>query len=129
MSAKDIREDASRYFLPIFLGSNSDSHKLAAKVFRKYGITSFVLDQKHSAWDFFDPCCKFVRLSASTSPLLICEQLIDIAKQNPYTLPMIIPCSDEYRALVDKHKELLEPIFILLDEDTLFSSSPLNVIF
>lgn len=127
MSAKDIREDASRYFLPLFLGSNYESHKMAVKIFRKYKVSSFVVDKKRSTWDFLDPFCKFVGL-CPMSTLLICEQLIDIAKQNPYTLPIMIPCSDEYRELVDEHRELLEPIFVLLDKDTLFSNSPLTVI-
>ena len=125
MSNKDVREYASTYFLPFVLGSNRRSHKLCAKILRKYGIVSFVLDEKRSMYDLLPLSSRFVQLCDAQSPEIIANELIDIAKKYDYTLPILIPCSQKYSDTVKSQADTLESVFVICEADGVFSNSPL----
>lgn len=125
MSNKDVREYASAYFLPILLGSNRLSHKLSAKILRKYGIVSLVLDQKRSLYSFFDFSSHFVPLCPTQEPSIFLDELCSFAKRYGDNLPILIPCSPEYAELIADLSADLEPAFVICDADKVFSDSPL----
>lgn len=125
MSNRDVREYASTYFLPLLLGSNKTSHKISSKILRKYGIVSFVLDEKRSAYDFFDVSSHFVRLCQANEPSILADELEAIAKRYEYILPILVPCSKKYAQLVDKIASELETTFVIRNADEVFISSPL----
>ena len=125
MSNKNIKENASTYFIPYLLGNNKCSFKISLKILAKYGISSLIVDQKHSALDVLNLSCGFIKLSEATDFKIIAQELIDIASRDRYVLPILVPCSKKYEELVDKARNELEPIFVITDVKRLFSDSPL----
>lgn len=125
MSNRDVREYASTYFLPLLLGSNKRSHKISSKILRKYGIMSFVLDEKRSVYDFFDVSSHFVRLCQAIDPSILSDELESIAKRYEDILPILVPCSPKYEQLVDKIASELETTFVICNAEEVFISSPL----
>lgn len=125
MSNKDVKDHASTYFVPFLLGSNKLSHKLGAKILRKYSITSLILDQKRSAYDVFSLSTRFVKLSDATNHKIVADELSSIAEQYPYALPILIPCTPKYIELVKEQESSLELFFVLCDAQRVFSDSPL----
>jgi hypothetical protein len=51
--------------------------------------------------------------------------MIALAEQSPYTLPLIIPISEEYVRMTDDVRDVLETRFIISSPDELFVRSPL----
>lgn len=125
MEQKSIKQQAKNYFLPFILGNCNDSRRLASRVFRQCGITSFVLDFKRSPINIFGFSYYFVELTATKSDRLLCEQLIDLAHQNPSVLPILVPASASYQRTIEENRELLERYFIISEPQRLLIDSPL----
>lgn len=125
MSDRVSAESARSYFLPFILGNEGRSHGLSQKIFNKYGIVSLICDSRRHALDFLDFSSRSIRLCPTDSPRLLCEQLIALAEQSPYTLPLIIPVTDEYARMTDTVRDVLETRFIISSPDELFTLSPL----
>ena len=123
-----IREEARCYFVPFLLGDNKKAHRLSRKILRKFGIRSFILDDKRTFTDIWDFSSKFIKLSPFESDSLTLLQLFDKASELPYTMPILIPCSDEYAKFTNVHKKELESVFVLSSEALLFTASPLKII-
>lgn len=126
MSDKTLRDEAKLYFVPYILGNNSAAHKLASRILRKFGIVSLICDDHRSALDLIDMSSRTVVLTHTDSSRLIAEQLISLAAQSSYTLPLIIPTDDRYAKAIESERELLERTFIITDADRIFKSSPLT---
>ncbi len=125
MNNKRIRREASTYFVPFFLGSNRLAHSLSVRAFQKYGIVSYVLADHRGLLDFADPACKFFQLSPTRDSSLLCDQLSDLAAHFPYTLPILVPCTETYSKMVEEMREQLECNFVICQADKLFCDSPL----
>ncbi|MBE6534295.1 MAG: hypothetical protein E7678_04925 [Ruminococcaceae bacterium] len=128
MNKTDLREDAKFYFVPFLLGNNSLSHKLSRKIYRKYKIVCFILDKKQTFADIFDFSSRFINIGKSENGELISSQLIYLANQNEYTLPLLIPCSQDYRSITENNREMLESVFVITNADDVLKTSPLNII-
>lgn len=125
MKNRGVRVDAQTYFLPFILGNSREAHRLSVKIFRKYGIISLVCSPERSLLDFFDFTCRFVGILSTESDRLLCEQLIDLSKQNPFTLPILVPVDGRYKKSVCDNAGMLEKTFILSSAEKLFTDSPL----
>ena len=128
MKDAEIREEARQYFIPIILGNVPSSRKLARRIYRKYGIISLILDEKGSPLQLLDPTNRFFKLTAVKNSAFTALQLADLAEQTPYTLLLLIPCSDKYMRVVEENRELLEKSFIITNEDQVLTNSPLKII-
>ena len=60
MNNAQLRDEARFYFVPVLLGSNAASRKLSRRIFRKYGIVSYLLDEKRSLPDLLNISGKFL---------------------------------------------------------------------
>lgn len=128
MNKAQIREEARFYFIPILLGCNPVSRRLSKKIFRKYGIVSYVLGEKRSLPDFFNISGKFLSLPPSEADEITISRLKDLVSDAQYTLPILIPCDDNYRRFTQRCRDSLEPIFVLSDEELALTDSPLKII-
>lgn len=128
MDKRSIREDATLYFVPFLLDNNRVSHKLSLKIFFKYGISSVIISKKRGVFDLLDFSSRPICVLDSKSSALLCEELIALADQAPYTLPLLIPCSKEYERAINEHREALEKHFVISNPKDVFSSSPLTTI-
>lgn len=125
MSDRQARENAREYYVPYILGNTALSHRIAARIFCKYGIVSLICDDKRSPLCALDIACRYLHLASSDEPRIIADQLLSLCEQQPYTLPIIIPASQKYEKAVMAERETLEHKFVIADKATLFSSSPL----
>lgn len=128
MDKSSIRKEARLYFMPFILGDGREAHRLSQKIYRKYGITCFILDSKMTALSIFDFSSRFLRLTDTQSDELIAKEITHLAKQEPYTLPILIPCSKKYCEFAERSRDILEATFVLSSADTALSSSPLCII-
>ena len=128
MDKSSIRKEARLYFMPFILGDGREAHRLSQKIYRKYGITCFILDSKMTALSIFDFSSRFLRLTDTQSDELIAKEITHLAKQEPYTLPILIPCSKKYCEFTERSRDILEATFVLSSADTALSSSPLCII-
>ena len=128
MSDRVSAESARSYFLPFILGNEGRSHGLSQRIFNKYGIVSLICDSRRHALDFLDFSSRSIRLCPTDSPRLLCEQLMALAEQSPYMLPLIIPVTDEYARMTNAVRDVLETRFIISSPDELFTLSPLGSI-
>lgn len=128
MSDRVSAESARSYFLPFILGNVKQAHSLSQRIFNKYGIISLICDSRRHALDLLDFSSKSLRICRTDSPRLLCEQLIALSEQSPYTLPIVIPVSEEYKRMIECEREVREAIekrFIISSVEGLFSTSPL----
>lgn len=125
MSDRVSAESARSYFLPFILGNEGRSHGLSQRIFNKYGIVSLICDSRRHALDFLDFSSRSIRLCPTDSPRLLCEQLMALAEQSPYMLPLIIPVTDEYARMTNAVRDVIETRFIISSPDELFTLSPL----
>ena len=128
MDKKDVKKEAKYYFLPFLLGNNPTAHKLSKKICKKHKIVCYILDKKRTYADIFDFSSRFLSISVSDYDSITVSQLIYLAEQCPTTLPILIPCSDEYAELIDKNHEVLEAIFVLSSMEEALTNSPLSII-
>lgn len=125
MSDRQARENARAYFIPYILGNTARSHRIATKIFFKYGIVSLVCDEERSPLGALDPFSRYIRLTSTKEPSITAEQLISLCEQQPCTLPIIIPTTKKYEEAVEQERETLEHKFVIADATSLFSASPL----
>ena len=126
MKRDGLAQHAKSYFLPLILGNTPEARRLSAKLFRTFGIKSFLLDKKGSWRNLLSASHYFIALTPSDCSRLICEQLTDCAKQHPATLPILVPMTDEYRAALKENCEELERCFIIREPATLLTEPPLG---
>ena len=112
--------------IPVLLGDTFSAHILAAKIYFRTGIISYVCDSKISFLDYLDPLSKFFSLVSEDEEDIICQCLEYLASNKEY-LPIVIPCNERYSAFADKYREFLEPRFILSDKESFFSEPPMSI--
>ena len=128
MDKTEIRKEARLYFIPFLLGNNATSRKLSKKIYRKYRIACYILDANQTLASTFKISSKFVKLTNPKNFALTASELIYLAEQCQYTLPILIPCSKEYERLVNEQKDLLESSFVISSCNDALELSPLNII-
>lgn len=124
----EIKDEAKLYFLPFLLGSNAEARRLARKIYRKHKIVCYILGTKRSAANIISRSSRFLKLTAPHNKELTAKELIYLARQSKYTLPLLIPCSSEYCSLISEKREMLEASFVISSVSDALSSSPLSVI-
>ena len=125
MPKESFKKDACLYFIPVFLGSNRLSRRLSARVLRKFGIVSYILDRKRTLKDVLSISSRFVKTELGDEPPLLCEQLIAFASAEPSCLPILIPTTPKYKKAVELQRELLEGYFVISSSEELLICSPL----
>ena len=126
MANKTLGSEARLYFVPYILGNSRAAHRLSSKIYRRFGIVSVICDDRRSPLDLLDISSRSLVLTQTDNARLLREQLIWLATQNAYTLPILIPATDRYAKMLECERERLEACFVISDENDIFSSSPLS---
>ena len=105
---------------PILLDNTAAAHRLAAGLYRRYGIISLIVGKPRFR-DLFDAASRTLRLSPTACDRLRVEQWIDLAKRSEGQLLLLVPTSDGARDVVHRFAEALEPYFIVLEPDGVLS--------
>lgn len=123
-----IKDEARFYFVPLLLGNNQASRTLAKNIFKRYHIKSFILDEKKSFSDVFSLSSEFLTLYETDDELTV-FQLLELAKELPSSMPILIPCSEKYARFLKDYSDALEANFIISSEELALTGSPLKIIF
>lgn len=126
MNSKSIREDARLYFLPVILGNGKTAHHIAHSLYKRYGTVSYIVADKRSPRDLLGLYARSVILPSEEHPHLFADALIDLCRQNPYTLPILIPAEPRYADAADGLRKRLEPYFVFSDPEHIFTDSPMT---
>lgn len=125
MTAQAIRDTANQCILPVLLGNTGRAHRIAARVFRHFGVLSLICGTPRLL-DLADFSSVTLRMPKTEHERLTVDTLIDFAEQYPEPLLLLVPCSASAAAVVAHHKEVLESYFMLSDGESIFTSSPLT---
>lgn len=119
-SKKDILRTT---LVPVLLGDNFGAHLLAARIYLRSGISSYVCDDKRRFADLIDPFSSFY--SISSEPGVALAVLGELFPNNDY-IPILIPCNRYYERFVRENKEFLESRYIISDSRGLFGQKPMS---
>ena len=119
--AKDVLKIT---LLPVFLGNNNTSRRLASKLFYKTGRSALICDKRRCALDLFAMSYSFYPLYKSDDDTLLSEQLIMLSQRHSELTLLLIPTTKEYSAAVDRLAAQLEARFIIKDTENLLISQP-----
>ena len=82
--------------IPVLLGDSAAAHLMAAKIYLRSGIISYICDSRRSFWNYVDPFSRFFSLISSAEEGIVCEALGYLASAKDY-LPIIVPCDEYFR--------------------------------
>ena len=124
MTKADIRDTLRHHVRPVLLGNTAEAHRLASRLFRRFGVISLICG-KPRLRDLFDAASQTLRLPQNACERLCVEALLELARANDELILLLIPCSDEAKEITRRNKIALERCYMLSDADTLFTSSVL----
>ncbi len=113
--------------IPVLLGNSFSTHILAAKIYLRTGIISYICDEDKLLWDYIDPISRFFPVFCKSFDGVMCEALDYLASNKEY-LPIIIPCNDRYQAFVASNIDFLEARFIVATADTFFKQKSIRAL-
>ena len=112
----------------LILGDCVSARLLALWLLGLKGIPSVICDKRRSAAAFFLPTATFYRLCDTRSPLLLTEQLCDLADGGDDNLRLLIGATHEYRDVISSNSAHLESRYILTDSHGVFAVlAPLKI--
>lgn len=123
MSDDRFQSELEASLLPVLCGNTKEAHRLSAQILRRLGSVSLICGRPRLS-DLFDPSCQNRYWPKHASPRLMAEVLLDVVDAYPDRIPVLIPCSDEARALVTTYGTMLQTRYLLRDADSLFASLP-----
>ena len=126
MIDRALREQARVYFLPYILGNCQNARRISRKIYRTYGIASYICTEKRRLLDCLELSCRFLPISPTSSSRLLAEQLIDTVKSERYVLPMLIAADTKGEQLIKEQRELLEAYFVITDEQEFFDDAVIS---
>ena len=119
-SKKDILRTT---LVPILLGDTPSAHLLAARIYLRSGISSYVCGEKRRFADLIDPFSSFYQISSDAGvALLVLGKLFP----NSDYIPILVPCNGYYERFVKENREFLESRYIISDRRELFSRKPMS---
>ncbi len=126
-TARDVNETLKDGILPVLLDNTPEAHRLAGRLFRRFGVVSLICGRSRLR-DLFDLSSQTLRLPQTDCDRLRVEELIAFVEKSEGMLPILVPCSDRARDTVTRYAAVLESRFILSDTDAIFSAPPLTAL-
>ena len=123
---EETRELIRQGIVPVVLGNGRDAHRVSARLYRSFGLPALICDTRRSLWDLLDPTCAFRALPRGGDGRLIAQELVSLAREYEDCLLLLIPLTEEYRALTCAYESLLEAYFICRDPDGLWEDPLLD---
>ena len=113
--------------VPVVLDNHREGHRLAARLYRTFGLPSLVCGARRSFWDLLDPFSAFRPLSlGEKNSRLLSEQLTDLAAEYEDCFLLLIPLHREDRDTIRESGELLESRFVCRAPEELWNDPMLD---
>ena len=121
----DAKNMLRESLIPVLVGDCPRAHLLAARIYFRTGIVSYVCDEKRSPLSFIDPFSKYFPLFSRSHGGVALDSL-KYAASCPDYLPLLVICDNALSDFVEKYRDALEASFIIADRKTLFDVPPLS---
>ena len=106
------------YFMPVIIGNDGFSLKVAKRIYKSTGIKAHVFAEKFSVLQRLAFNCH--KIAPQRDEFLL-ESLLSFAQSiEEYYCPVIVVCNDECRRIVERLSETIESVFIVVDHQELF---------
>ena len=104
--------------VPVLLGISAETLQTARRFFKKYGTVSHVFCDRTPLSAHLSLCARYHAIRHDAGDLLMLTALKDYAKQlgNADVILYLIPCTVDYANFVWRHRETLEPFFVIADQ-------------
>ena len=113
--------------IPVLLGDCPAAHLMAARIYLRFGIVSYVCGEKPRFADRIDPFSKFFALGSAAEPRVVLDSLDYLASNKDY-LPILSPTDEFFCEFVKQNKDFLETGFILSDKKSFFTKKPILIL-
>lgn len=113
--------------IPVLIGDCPAAHLMAARIYWKFGIISYVCGEKPRLCDRIDPFSKFFALGSAAEPRVMLDSLDYLAASKDY-LPILLPFGDLFCDLVEQNRDFLEARFIISDKLSFFTQKPILIL-
>lgn len=119
----DKKELLSRLVVPVIVSNGGEAHRLAFRLYMKYGVCSMLCGVHKNALDLFDPFCDFIGVPDGGGDIFV-RALKDLSdKMSDYIL-VIIPANDADRLFLEERSGELESFYILASSYEQFGELP-----
>ena len=119
----DKKDLLSRLVVPVILSNGASAHRLALRLYIKYGVCSTLCGSHKNALDFFDPFCEFLRVSDESGDLLA-RTLKDFSEEMSDYIPVLVPADEKDRLFLEERSDELESFYILASSYEQFCELP-----
>ena len=119
----DKKELVSQLVVPVIISNGSSAHRLALKLYMKYGVSPVLCGPHRGIWDLLDPVTDLLRIPGESEDLFV-RGLKDYSeKMNGYVL-ILLPADEKDRLFFEKHTRGLESFYILASSYEEFKDLP-----
>ncbi len=98
---------------PVLLGADLNCYSMARAFYEAYGLVSRVFGREELGPIRASRYCHFTRVEELSDPAVCRAVLLHYAGTEPGRTKLLLPCTDEYAAILIQEKEALEPEYIL----------------
>ena len=131
MIAKKMGAAMNKYELirdniqPVILGSSAKTRKVAKELFLRYGVVSYICDEKRPSPlpSLFRISSVDLRLSSANFDV-VCDELFRLAATDTSCV-WLLSTTEDFADLIKEKRDILESVFIISDLDDITSSHPL----
>lgn len=111
---------------PVILGSSAKTRKVAKELFLRYGIVSYICDEKRPSplSSLFRISSVSLRLSSSANFDVVCDELFRLAATDTSCV-WLLCATENFADLIKEKRDILESVFIISELDGIPSSHPL----
>ena len=112
--------------IPMLIGNNKSSRRLARRLFWRFSVRSHIFDHRSSRILDFMLAAAFSPLPNTEDDEFILLTLDRFASEHSDMTYLLVPCSDEARALVERGRPTLEGGFIIRSPEEMMAASLLD---
>ena len=110
---------------PVILGSSAKTRRVAKELFLRYGIVSYICDEKRPSAlsSLFRISSVDLRLSSANFDV-VCDELFRLAATDTSCV-WLLCATEDFADLIKEKRDILESVFIISELDDIPSSHPL----
>ena len=110
---------------PVILGSSAKTRKVAKELFLRYGVVSYICDEKRPSAlsSLFRISSVDLRLSSANFDV-VCDELFRLAATDTSCV-WLLCATEDFADLIKEKRDILESVFIISELDDITSSHPL----
>jgi len=110
VSKSDILRDD---YQPVLIGNTKEARQLAKKLFKRFGIVSYICDKSAGISTLFCLGAEFWSVSGHADSDLLCDELLYLASFDPFCIYIAVPCDETYEKSVLEQWTRLETSYIM----------------